>query len=143
MEALRLNHFEDHVPNVEVSSGESRLYCIRHVSYKFSNPWMIECIITGAKVSINEPSGSPMPFLNPDVHTDLRYQLERNLVEIKRRYASYVRCVRQSLQNNGVSAEDLCAYLLDFDAFQCSQNNETGLMLFSGKRAQLERASSI
>ncbi len=73
---------------------------------------------------------------------DLRQQLQRNLSDIKKYYASYVRCIQLSLKSKGITVKDLRAYLLSLDAFQ-SDHDDASLKLFSDKREKLEKASDI
>ena len=78
--------------------------------------------------------------LNPEVYADLKLQLELNLEKIMYQYGSYVHCVRTSIIQKGVSAGELCAYLLALPAFD---SIKLKLSLLSDIRAELEKATTI
>ena len=59
-----------------------------------------------------------MASLDAGVKLDLTRQLRRNYKAIGGKYASYVRCIRTSLKEKGVSADDLCADLLNLPFFK-------------------------
>ncbi len=62
-----------------------------------------------------------MSSLSADVKSDLTLQLRRNYKAIGVKYASYVRCIRKLLKEKEVSADDLCADLLNLPFFKCNQ----------------------
>ena len=78
--------------------------------------------------------------LDPEVYADLKLQLELNLEKIMYQYGSYVHCVRTSIIRKGVSAGELCAYLLALPAFD---SIKLKLSLLSDIRAELEKATTI
>ena len=78
--------------------------------------------------------------LNPEVYADLKLQLQLNLEKIMHQYGSYVHCVRKSIMRMGISAGDLCAYLLALPAFDSSKLK---LSLLSDIRDDLEKATTI
>lgn len=83
---------------------------------------------------------SDLSTLNPDILKDLKFKLRLNLREIIKRYASYVDCIRESVINKGITARDLCAYLLTLSAF--SHHEKQGMLLSSSK-LQLEKAVGV
>lgn len=78
--------------------------------------------------------------MNPDILKDLKYKLRLNLKEIIKRYSSYVDCVRSTIISKGVSARELCAYLLTLSAFSHLEKED---VLLSSSKLQLEKASDV
>ena len=72
---------------------------------------------------------------------DLDQQLDLNLQHITNCYASYVHCIRKSIKEKGVTAEDLCAYLMNLRAFKRGHQEKTTLL--SERKDELEKAQTI
>lgn len=81
-----------------------------------------------------------MTSLDPNILKDLKLQLERELTSIMTKYTHYVRHIRLSLKDKGVSAEDLCSDLLTMPA---TSHTEQDLMLLSAHKAELEKLVSL
>ena len=94
--------------------------------------------ITGATSTTQSSSGS----LDSATLEDLEQQLDLELQHITNRYASYVHCIRKSIKEKGVTAEDLCAYLMNLRAFKPGNRKQMPVLL-SGMRDELERAKTI
>jgi hypothetical protein len=78
--------------------------------------------------------------LDPDTKADLRRQLNRELRNINMLYTIYVNCIRRSLKEKGVDPKDLCCDLMNFPAFNRSDQS---LSLVSAHEAELEKAGDI
>jgi hypothetical protein len=72
----------------------------------------------------------------------VKQHLEKNIKQISRRYSSYVRCLRISIERQGISVEDLCGYLLSLPAFDSSEGKHE-FTLLSEVSDKLEKATSI
>ena len=72
---------------------------------------------------------------------DLEQQLDLELQHITNRYASYVHCIRKSIKEKGITAQDLCAYLMNLRAFK-PKNRKKMPGLMSAMRDELERAKT-
>lgn len=57
-------------------------------------------------------------------------------------YASYVRCIRVSLMEKGVTAADLREFLLSLSAFE-HNHSDLEYKLFSSKQSLLEEANDV
>ena len=79
------------------------------------------------------------PDITPEIHNDLVQQLKHNYKHIRFQYASYIRCIRISLGEKGVTVKELSSYLLSLPAFDYDVHNE----VMSQKRNELEGASDI
>ena len=77
-----------------------------------------------------------------EVYEDLEQQLELNLKKIKNRYASFVKCVREAIKEKGVTASELCAYLLP-SYYDDDQSERKQSVILSGSREDLEKATTI
>ena len=88
----------------------------------------------------NDLLASKISTLTLDIREDLQQQLEKELKHIIKHYGNYVTCVHKSLEAKGVSAKDLCLYLLTISAFN---HKEKKLMLLSSHRDDLENAADI
>ena len=99
-------------------------------------------------VAVDVPSSkstlesNPSVTLTPEVRADLQLQFEVNLEQIMRRYLSFVNCVRMSILEKGISAGDLCAYLLALPAFN-PDHGELKFTLLSEVSSHLEKATTI
>ena len=82
------------------------------------------------------------PDITPEIHNDLLQQLKHNYKHIRYQYASYIRCIRVSLGEKGVTVKELSSYLLSLPAFNCDVQNED-YKLMSQKRNDLEGANDI
>ena len=72
---------------------------------------------------------------------DLKQQLEMNLEQITRRYTSYAYYILTSIQERGVSVNNLRSYLLNLTAFQSGSKEQCKLL--SGMEAELNEADTI
>lgn len=90
--------------------------------------------------SAQTDSPCSLASLDADTLGDLKLQLKSDLLAIMTKYSLYVRCIRQSLKDKGVSAEDLCSDLLTMPA---TNQAEQDLSLLSSHKAELEKAVSI
>lgn len=80
--------------------------------------------------------------MDPDIKMDLEFVLEENLDKVITKYASYVRCIRVSIQEKGVSPEELKSFLLTLSASsKCSKGEK--LVLLSDKKSELIKQHSI
>ena len=70
-------------------------------------------------------SCSDLSSLDPDVLKDLKYQLQLNLNEIIQRYNSYVQYIRESIIKQGVTARNMCTFLMGLSAFSHSEQQYT------------------
>ena len=77
--------------------------------------------------------------LAPEVHNDLMQQLKYNYSSIRSRYSSYIRCIRSSLQEDGITVKDLSSYLLTLPAF----DDEENVRLMSQSEEKLKGAADI
>lgn len=77
--------------------------------------------------------------INSDMKRDLEVILEKNLIEIISKYASYVDCLRIAIKEKEVSPEDLRSYLLSL----CATKKGQKLALLSDKKSQLEKCHTI
>lgn len=102
--------------------------------------YLMPMILTGLENS-SGTRASALPLLSSKVHADLQQQLKQNLRGITKQYASYVRCLRMTLNEKDVSARDLRDFLLSLSAFENSTCQDQELLL--SKRALLEKASDI
>ena len=78
-----------------------------------------------------------------DVRMDLKQQLQLSVRDVMNHYASLVADVCSSLIDNHISAQVLSSFLLSLPAFKDNRGEETGLVLMSGIRDQLESAVTI
>lgn len=83
----------------------------------------------GLCIDLSAPS-SGSSSLSEDTILDLQYILEENYSDICSSYVSYVRCIRNSIEEKGISVDDLRSYLY---ADYCRH--------FSG--VELERATTL
>ena len=90
---------------------------------------------------VGVPKLGHISSLHPAIRKDLQQQLEINLEQIIRRYASYVRCILTSVQAKGVSVTDLRSFLLDLTAFQSGCSEQCNLL--SGVKKELDKANTI
>ena len=106
----------------------------------------VECIdltfVIAVHASSSGSASNPSFILTPEVRADLQLQLEVNLEQIMRRYLSFVNCVRMSIIEKGISAGDLCAYLLALPAFN-PDHGELKFTLLSEVSSHLEKATTI
>ena len=80
--------------------------------------------------------------LDSTILEDIEQQLDLNLQHITNRYASYVHCIRDSIEEKGVTAKNLCGYLMNLRAFKSGHWKQMPVLL-SGMRDELERAQTI
>ena len=80
--------------------------------------------------------------LDPKVRVDLKQQLKQNFKQISRRFASFVNYVRKSVLQIGISADDLCAYLLSLPALKSGESDQQ-VMLLSEISDKLEKATTV
>ncbi len=73
------------------------------------------------------------------IREDLEHVLKKNHNKITFRYASYIRCIRLSLQDSSVI--EMRSFLLSLNAFQSRHSVQCKLL--SGVRAKLEEADTI
>lgn len=78
--------------------------------------------------------------LDPEILEDVKQQLEFNLDDIKKRYASFVSCIFNHIYDKEVNMEKLRIYLLGLPAMECSGHSEK-FKLLSGVKHQLMKAS--
>ena len=78
--------------------------------------------------------------LTPEVQQDLQQQLRRHLDDIKKKYASYVRCVRTTIEKKGIGVSELRTYLLDQSVFDYNDKN---YKLFADKKTELKEAVEV
>ena len=71
---------------------------------------------------------------------DLQHQLDTELKRINGQYSSYVNCIRKSLKDTGITADDFSMDLLTVPAFNHSQRQ---LTLLSAHESELRKADSI
>ena len=76
-----------------------------------------------------------------DVRTDLELQLQKNLADITRRYASYASHILTSIKLKGNSVTDFRSFLLNLTAFQPGCKEQCKLM--SGMKAELDAADDV
>jgi hypothetical protein len=94
--------------------------------------------VIGADMDSTEPDAAcSISSLDEDTLEDLKIQLQSNLTEIHERYTLYVSCIRESLQEKGVRAKDLCSDLMTMPAFS---HPEQKLILLSAHKEKLEKA---
>lgn len=77
---------------------------------------------------------------DPDIHRDLKLQLQSALKSIMRKYTLYVRHIRLSLRDKGVSVEDLRSDLLTMPAISQAEQE---LSLLSAHKAELKSAATL
>ncbi len=102
-------------------------------------------MITGTNdpsVDTSQASSESADKIHPDVRMDLKFILDENLDEIITKFASYVYCLRTSIEAKGVTPEDLCSYLLSLSAFNNSYEGEM-LTLMSDRKLELKKKNSI
>ena len=85
--------------------------------------------------SLNLDPGSP-------IYKNLKIQLDKELQNITAQYTMYVKRIRETLQDKGVTAKDLSANLLNFSAFN-HDTTEQRLMLMSAHKAELWKAVDL
>ena len=95
-------------------------------------------MVDAASTSSSETS---LSSLNSDIHTDLELQLQKNLADITRRYASYAAHILASIKVKGISVTDFRSFLLNLTAFQPGCKEQCKLM--SGMKAELDAADDI
>ena len=78
--------------------------------------------------------------MDSDTLEDLKQLLDVELKNITKLYASYVRCICESLKAKGESLADFRTYLLALSAFNHTEKNRT---LLSTHRSELENATDI
>lgn len=86
------------------------------------------------------PSASLDLDLDCDTRADLSRQLDKELDNITTRYTCYVSCIRESLQEKGVSPKDLYSNLRTMRAFNRTENKRT---LLSAHDEQLKKAVDL
>ena len=95
----------------------------------------------GAGVPTDLPdTSSSIASLDPDMLDDLRRQLKREFVRITNQYSFYVSCIRETLQEKGVSPKDLGSDLITKPAFNNTKGKPT---LLSTHKAELEGATDL
>ena len=85
----------------------------------------IHYIVDAASTSSSETS---LSSLDSDVRTDLELQLQKNLADITRRYASYASHILTSIKLKGISVTDFRSFLLNLTAFQPGCKEQCKLM---------------
>ena len=80
------------------------------------------------------------PDLDSGTLEDLQHQLETELIRITAQYSAYVNCIRKSLKDSGITADDFSMDLLTVPAFSQSQRQVT---LLSAHEMQLRTADNI
>lgn len=80
--------------------------------------------------------------LDPDVEMDIEQQLQLNHKVIQTKYAAYVDCIRSILEEKGVTAKQLSAYLLYLTA-STSTEDERKLQLLSDMKTELQKAELV
>ena len=78
--------------------------------------------------------------LSEDTKKDLKFMLDRNRRGIVYQYASYCRCISQSIKEKNISVKDFCAYLTSLEALESS--NDVQCRLLTEIRTELEEAKS-
>ena len=71
---------------------------------------------------------------------DFRQQLRINLGDIKNKYGFFVECVRTSIKRKGISARELCTFLLSQSVFDYDNQD---YKLFSDNKDELQRATEV
>ena len=74
-----------------------------------------------------------------EVFEDLEQQLELNRKQIKNRNVSFIKCVREAIKEKGVTASELCAYLLP--ACNDDQSEQKQSVILSSE--DLEKSTTI
>ena len=97
---------------------------------------------TGADIPPDQPAHLLDLDPNSPIYKDLKRQLDKGLRNITAQYSIYVRRIRESLQDKGVTAKDLCANLLNFSAFN-HETTEQKRMLISVHKAELDKAVDL
>ena len=80
------------------------------------------------------------PDLDSGTLEDLQHQLETELIRITAQYSAYVNCIRKSLKDTGITADDFSMDLLTIPAFSQSQRQVT---LLSAHEMELRTADNI
>ena len=80
-----------------------------------------------------------MSSLDSDTEANLEQQLNRNLTRIQNRYADYVDCILTIVEERGISAERLSAYLLNLRAF----NDDRDGIILADLKAEIDNAGSV
>lgn len=88
---------------------------------------------------IQSSSETPGSEMDPKMKKDLEFILDKNLKEIITKYASYVDCVRECVEEKGVTPEKLQTYLLSLPATTRAQE----LTLLSDKKKELLETKTI
>ena len=79
-----------------------------------------------------------------DIRMDLKHQLQLSVRAVINSYASFVSRLCSSLIDNQITSELLSSYLLSLPAFKDGfRGKERGLVLMSGVRDGLEKATSV
>ena len=80
--------------------------------------------------------------MDPDVEMDLNFILEKNLDEVITRYASYVDCLRATVDSRGVTTEELRQFLMSLPAFNSNYKGRQ-IPLLIDKREELQKKKTI
>ncbi len=98
-----------------------------------------------------DPVLDPEIKMDPDPDVEMKmdpktmddeFKLEKNLKEIITKYATYVDCLHDSIEEKGVSPEDLRSYLLSLPASSKSFKGKK-LTLLSDMKDELDKADTI
>ena len=81
--------------------------------------------------------------MDPDIEMDLEQQLDRNFKVIGRKYADYLDCICTILEEKGVTAQKLNAYLLYLPASTKEDNDKSNFHLLSHIKAELRSATEL
>ena len=83
-----------------------------------------------------------MPPLDSATEAVLQRLLYRNLRRIKKQYAAYVDCVLEIVEEKGISARRLSAFLLNLPAYTSSSDDQEFKRL-SGLKDDLQKADTV
>ena len=109
-------------------------YCVNELCLKI-------LIIADNSPSLRSESESDSESDSDDVMDDVLQQLEENMDDITRHYASFVQCIKTCIKEKGVETSDLRSYLLNMNSF--FRDDKQKPVLFSDLENELKVAENI
>ena len=95
------------------------------------------------KVSfVRQVLNNAVHFTFPDISKDLQFILDVNIDDIITKYASYVDCLCEKIEEKRISPEKLCRYLLSLSAFSENYDGQQ-LALMTDNKEELEKCRTI
>ena len=79
---------------------------------------------------------------NPDTLNDLKIKLTNEMKEIRQKYNSYAKIIRESLEGKKITAKEFSSYLLEQSAFDHDQDEQKEILL-STHQADIENAADL